>query len=261
MMRRGLVVVVFVVGCGGPYGKAGRYANEINDQAALGAEAYGDLASLRGSSDYDTISDYTVECVAQTVLAERLASELGAMPADAYGERDAQRKRTQQAATRCLSACPRVMHASSAATRDLTMGEKYGARCLAQFDHGALQLGEGERAADRASQQLVGKNYLEGRESLMDAEAVLRSLTGESSARQSALGARVNKLRAEYAGQLTKAESFARDPWVIATRGRLRAIASERTRLDKSSPHLAELEVEEKELSKQLFERRAQAGL
>lgn len=262
MLRKGTLLTVWLlVGCGGPYGRHGRYANEINDQNTLGSEAYADLASLRDASDYDAISDYTVECVTGTVQAERLKSELDALPSDAYGQRATLRDRTQAAATRCLTTCPRVMRAESAASRDRAMGEKYGARCLAQFDHGALQLDEGERALERATQQLAAKNYLEAREALMDAEVVLKSLAGESSARQTRLGQQVVKLRTANQGVLLKAESFARDPWVVATRGRLRAIASERARLPPGHPHLKELDVEEKDLSTQLFERRTQAGM
>ena len=71
--------------------------------------------------------------------------------------------------------------------------------------------------------------------------------------------------RARYGGPILKAESFARDPWVVATRGRLRAIASERARLNRSggdqAAHLSELANEEADLSKQLFERRQLAGI
>lgn len=255
------MAVCVLVGCGGTYGQKGRYASEINDQSALGAEAYADLGQLRSSGDYDTISDYTVECVSQTVIAERLADELKALPSDAYGERATLRKRTQEVATRCLTSCPRVMNASTAASRDRTMGEKYGARCLARFDHGALQLDEGERAYARAAQQLVAKNYLEAREAVMDVQAVLGALSGETSPRQSRLAKQLAALQKEHEGVLIKAESFAKDPWVIATRGRLRAIVSERTRVQQGSQHWKNLDEEEADLSKQLYERRQSAGI
>lgn len=264
-MQRGVGTAVtsallVLAGCGGPYGQHGRYAKDASDQAALGPAAYGDLAPVRAATDYDAITDFAVECVAQTSTAERLAAELVALPGDAYGARDALRKRTQDAATRCLSACPRVQNASSSAARDRALGEKYGPRCEGAFGHGALQLSDGERAYDRAKLLLADKNYLEGREAVMEVEACLKALGGESSARQNNLGKKLMALRAEYGGVLIKAESFARDPWVAATRGRLRAIASERTRT-KDAARLSDLSTEEADLTKQLYERRQRAGI
>lgn len=265
MRNVGWLLLVLGVGCGGPYGQNGRYAKDASDQTALGSVAYADLANIRSATEYDTITDFAVECVSQTAAAERLASELAAMPSDAYGAREQLKQRTQDAATRCLTACPRVQHATTASARDRTLGEKYGPRCETQFGHGALQLADGERAMDRANQLLGDKNYLEGREAVMEVEACLRALGGEGSTRQSALTKKLTSARAQYGGVLIKAESFARDPWVVATRGRLRAIASERVRLNKqgnaSAAHLAELATEEAELSKQLFERRQTAGI
>ncbi len=257
-------LVLLAVGCGGPYAQKGRYAHEAADQAALGAEAYADLASIRSATEYDTITDFAVECVSQTVTAERLAAELAALPGDAYGARDQQKKRTQDAATRCLAACPRVQHASTAPERERSLGEKYAPRCEASFGRGALQLADGERAMDRAQKLLAEHNLLEAREAIMEVETCLRGLAGESSARQSALAQKLQTLRAAHGGELVKADSFARDPWVVATRGRIRAIASERARLQKEGghdAHLSELAAEEADLSKQLFERRQNAGI
>lgn len=257
--------LVLGVACGGPYAQKGRYAHEASDQAALGGDAYADLASVRTATDYDTITDFAVECVTQTTTAERLATELAAMPSDAYGAREQHKKRTQDAATRCLAACPRVQHASTSATRDRALGDKYGPRCESAFGHGALQLNDGERAIARAQALLAENNFLEGREAVIEVESCLRALGGESSTRQSALAKKLMEVRALYGGPLLKAESFARDPWVVATRGRLRAIASERARLSRdaaaNTAHLGELGTEEAELSKQLFERRQLAGI
>ena len=259
------LLLVLGVGCGGPYAQKGRYAHEATDQAALGADAYADLAGVREATDYDAITDFAVECVTQTTTAERLAAELAAMPTDAYGAREQQKKRTQDAATRCLTACPRVQHASTSAARDRALGDKYGPRCDSAFGHGALQLNDGERAIARANALLGEKNFLEGREAVMEVESCLRALGGEASPRQSALVKKLVDVRARYGGPLMKAESFARDPWVVATRGRIRAIASERARLNRdataNAAHLSELSTEEAELSKQLFERRQQAGI
>lgn len=259
------ILLAATVGCGGPYAQKGRYAHEASDREALGPDAYADLAAVRGATEYDTITDFAVECVTQTVLAERHSAALTAMPSDAYGAREQQKKRTQDAATRCLSACPRVKHASGASARDRALGDKYGPRCEMAFGRGALQLNDGERAADRATKLLGENNFLEGREAVLEVEACLRALGGESSARQSALAKRLMDLRTRYGGPLLKAESFARDPWVVATRGRLRAIASERSRLSSQggahAAHLAELATEEADLSKQLFERRQNAGI
>ncbi len=247
-------------GCSAAYGQHGRYARDASDQTALGKAAYGDLAPIRVATDYDSITDFAVECVAQTSTAERLAGELVALPGDAYGARDVLRKRTQDAATRCLSACPRVQNASSAPARDRALGDKYGPRCEAEFGHGALQLSDGERALDRANQLLAAQDYLEAREAVLEVEACLQALGGESSARQRNLGVKLMALRAEHGGVLIKADSFVRDPWVAATRGRLRAIASERTRTNDAA-HLAELSTEEADLTKQLYERRQRAGI
>lgn len=262
--RASLVGFVTLVswGCGGPYAQHGRYAKDASNQDQLGSAAYADLAPIRSATEYDAITDFAVECVAQTSLAEQLAAELAALPADAYGTRDALRKRTQDAATRCLVACPRVQNATSSSERDRALGEKYGPRCDAAFGRGALQLNDGERALQRAKTLLAEKNFLEAREAVMEIQGCLRALGGESSPRQSALAKELLAVRAEFGGPLLKAESFSRDPWVVATRGRLRAIASERTRLgEEQSAQRTELAAEEADLTRQLYERRKLAGI
>lgn len=252
---------LLVAACGGPYAQHGKYAKDATDAAALGQEAYADLAEIRSTTSYDAITDFAVECVTQTTRAEKLASELAAMPGDAYGAREAKQRETQNAATRCLTACPRVQNAASSPVRDRGLGDKYGPRCEASFGHGALQLRDGERALERAEKLSAEKSFLEAREAVMEVETCLKALGGESSKRQNELAKRLTALRGTYGGALLKAESFARDPWVVATRGRIRTIASERTRLKAGDPHLAELSAEESELSQQLFERRQRAGI